>query len=77
MVRLGLSPVESSTNFVLIDTHENADQVTEELMKRGVIVRSAKNYGTPTSIRVTVGTREQNRRFIEIMEELFPPPSSL
>jgi histidinol-phosphate aminotransferase len=72
--RLGLSPVESSTNFILIDTHEDADQVTEELMKRGVIVRSAKNYGTPTSIRVTVGTREQNRRFIEAMEEMFQPP---
>jgi histidinol-phosphate aminotransferase len=73
MERLGLSPVESSTNFVLIDTHENADQVTEELMKRGVIVRSAKNYGTPTSIRVTVGTHEQNRRFIEAMEEIITP----
>lgn len=71
MGRLGLSYVESSTNFVLVDTGRDADQVTEELMKRGVIVRSAKNYGTPTSIRVTVGTPDQNRCFINAMDEIF------
>jgi histidinol-phosphate aminotransferase len=69
--KLGLSFVESSTNFILIDTGRDGDEVTEELMKRGVIVRSAKNYGTPTSIRVTVGTSEQNKRFIGAMEDLF------
>ena len=69
--RLGLSYVESSTNFILIDTGRDGDLVTEELMRRGVIVRSAKNYGTPTSIRVTVGTPEQNHRFIEALEEIF------
>ena len=68
---LGFSYVESSTNFILIDTGRDGDEVTEDLMRRGVIVRSAKNYGTPTSIRVTVGTSEQNKRFIGAMKELF------
>ena len=71
MDRLGLSCVRSSTNFVLIDTGSDGDRVTEELMKRGVIVRSGVNYGLPTSIRVTVGTPEQNLRFTEAMEEIF------
>jgi histidinol-phosphate aminotransferase len=71
MQGLGFSFVQSSTNFILIDTGRDGDQVNEELMKRGVIVRSAKNYGTPTSIRVTVGTPEQNRRFIKAMEDIF------
>lgn len=69
--RLGLSFVESSTNFLLIDMGRDGDTVAEELMKRGIIVRSAKNYGTPTSIRVTVGTPEQNSRFITALEEIF------
>ncbi len=73
LVRLGLSFVESSTNFLLIDTGQDGDMVTEELMKRGIIVRSAKNYGTPKSIRVTVGTPEQNSRFITALEEIFSP----
>ena len=69
--KLGLGFVESSTNFILIDTGRDGDLVTEELMKRGVIVRSAKNYGTPTSIRVTVGTPEQNRRFNSALKDIF------
>jgi histidinol-phosphate aminotransferase len=67
--KLGLLYVKSSTNFILIDTGKDGDLVTEELMKRGVIVRSAKNYGMPTCIRVTIGTEDQNRRFIEALSE--------
>jgi len=69
--KLGLSFVESSTNFILVDTGRNGDKVTEELMKRGVIVRSAANYGYPTCFRVTVGTSAQNRKFLKAMEEIF------
>ncbi len=61
---LGVTYVRSSTNFILIDTGTDGDLVAERLMKGGVIVRSARNYGTPTCIRVTVGTQEQNTRFI-------------
>jgi histidinol-phosphate aminotransferase len=68
---LGLSCVESGTNFVLIDTGKDGDQVAEELMKRGVIVRSAKNYGISSSIRVTIGTPEQNDKFMNAMEDIF------
>ena len=71
MEELGLNYVESSTNFILIDTGMDGDEVTEELMKRGVIVRSAKNYGIPRSIRVTVGTEEQNEKFITAMKNIF------
>lgn len=70
MERLGLSFVESATNFVLIDTGRDADRVCDELMRRGVIVRSAAKYGAPTSVRVTVGTREHNERFVRALEEV-------
>ena len=33
-------------------------------------VRSAKNYGVPKSIRVTIGTKEQNVKFIETLEDI-------
>ncbi len=68
---LGLKYVESSTNFILIDTGKDGDLITEELMKRGIIVRSAKSYGNPTSIRVTVGKKEQNSKFIEALKDIF------
>jgi histidinol-phosphate aminotransferase len=68
---LGLKYILSSTNFIFIDTARDGDLIAEELMKRGVIVRSAKNYGTPNHIRVTVGTKDQNQRFIEALRTLF------
>lgn len=62
--------MKSSTNFILIDIKHDCDLVTEALMKKGIIVRSARNYGAPTSIRVTIGTREQNARFIKALEDV-------
>jgi len=66
--KMGLSYVKSSTNFILIDVQKDSDLITEALMKRGVIVRSAKNYGCPTSIRVTIGTKKQNEKFLKALE---------
>jgi histidinol-phosphate aminotransferase len=67
---MGVRYVKSSTNFILIDTGKDAETVTEELMKRGIIVRSARMYEMLTSIRVTVGTHEQNLRFIDAFRDV-------
>lgn len=56
-------------NFILLDTGRPADEAFEFLLKRGVIVRSGKALGYPTFIRVTVGTPEQNRRFLDALGE--------
>jgi len=39
-------------------------RVFDLLQRRGVIVRPVTSYGLPEWIRVTVGTREQNNRFL-------------
>jgi histidinol-phosphate aminotransferase len=65
---LELDYVPSSTNFILVDIQQDADLVTEKLMQAGVLVRSAKSYGIPNHIRVTVGTPDQNRRFIDALK---------
>ncbi len=61
---LGCTPFESNTNFMLIDTHRQAKVFFEAMLKRGIIVRSMDSYGFPTCIRVTIGTPEENQRFI-------------
>ncbi len=66
---LGLSYVRSGTNFILIDTCRETG-VVEALMHRGVIVRSAAGYGKPSWIRVTVGTADDNRRFIAALKSV-------
>jgi histidinol-phosphate aminotransferase len=62
--RLGLEYIPSYTNFIVIDTKQNCRQVQNKLLMQGIIVRPADNYRLPTCIRVTIGTAEQNKRFI-------------
>ncbi len=68
--RLGLRYVDSQANFFLIDTGMDADTVFEELQRKGFIVRPGSVFGLATHIRVTIGTREQNRRFFQALEKI-------
>ena len=63
---LGLEYVPSVVNFILVKVGAGRD-VFEALQKEGLIVRPMDGYGLPEYIRVTVGTREENRRFIEAL----------
>jgi len=67
LARMGFDPVPSQTNFVFVDVRQDADALFERLLRRGVIVRPASGWGLPTCMRVTVGTPEQNRRFLEAL----------
>jgi len=66
---VGLSYSLSQGNFILIDFEVDSNEVFQFLLERGFIVRSGKALGFPTSIRVTVGSAEQNSGVIEVMKE--------
>ena len=68
--RMGLSYVRSHTNFILLHIGPNAGEVQQELLKSGVIVRPCDGYDLCDFLRVTVGTPEQNARFIEALEQI-------
>ena len=68
--RLGLAYLPSQANFVLIDMEQDADEIFQHFLKEGVIIRSMKAYGLPTWVRVTVGRRSQNARFIRVLRRL-------
>jgi len=66
---LGCKSYPSQANFFLIDVRGNADKLYNSLLTKGVIVRSMSAYGFETFIRVTVGTEEENKRFIKSLAE--------
>jgi histidinol-phosphate aminotransferase len=72
--RLGLDCVPSHANFVLVDTRRDCLEVFQRLLGRGLIVRPAKQYGLPTSVRITVGRHHENVRLFrelpKVLEEL-------
>jgi histidinol-phosphate aminotransferase len=61
---LGLSYIPSVGNFLTIDFREPARRIFDSLLKQGVIVRPLENYGLPNHLRITVGSADENRRFL-------------
>lgn len=64
---LGLEYVPSQANFLLVNLARSADDVAEQLLVRGVIVRPGSIWGLPTWARVTVGTPMENVRLVDAL----------
>ena len=67
--KLRLDYVPSHGNFVLVRVG-NGQEVFTQLLGQGVIVRSMGGYQFPEYIRVTVGTMDENRKFIEALQRV-------
>jgi len=70
---LGFEVFPSAANFVLARFPQEPGRTAAEaeafLAARGVLVRGVANYGLPDFVRVTVGTEEQNRAFVDALAE--------
>jgi histidinol-phosphate aminotransferase len=60
--------IPSYANFVLVELHRDAEPLVEDLLARDVIVRPMRWMGLPTTIRVTVGTQEENGKFLAALD---------
>ena len=65
---LGIKYVPSRANFILVDVGHSASDVFQRLLKEGVIVRPMTPFGMESALRVTVGTPEENRRFVKALK---------
>lgn len=63
---LNLKYAPSETNHIFVNVNKNANEVFVELQKRGMIIRPI----VETWIRVTIGTMEQNKKFISLIKEV-------
>ena len=68
--RLGIRYVPSSANFVLGDFGKRAIEVRDALRGQGILVRD-RSYEAPGCVRITLGTREQTRRLLGALEEIW------
>jgi histidinol-phosphate aminotransferase len=64
---LGYNVLPTWTNFIAIDVGEDSNEFAQRLRDRGVLVRPLRAWGAPTSIRVTLGTPDQNQFFVEAL----------
>jgi len=72
---LGLRAVPTSANFIYFETTENADVLSARLQEEGVIVRSLVPWGIPNGVRVTIGTPDQNERFLQALRKAVGHPA--
>ncbi|HHY73176.1 MAG TPA: histidinol-phosphate transaminase [Bacillus bacterium] len=66
----GLDYFPSQANFILIDFKRSGQELFDYLLRKGFIVRSGTALGYPTSVRITVGSREQNEEIIQALKEM-------
>jgi histidinol-phosphate aminotransferase len=67
---LGLRPVRSHANFIFINIGPEAQELYNELLHEGVIVRPLGWMGMPEAMRVSVGVAEENDKFLAVMGRL-------
>jgi len=70
LTKMGLAYVPSVANFILVDAGRDTLGVFREMLKYGVIVRDMKQYGLKNFIRVTIGTKKENERFIKVLRKV-------
>lgn len=64
----GLKVVPSQANFIFADAGIDSVRLFRALLPLGVIIRSGEIFNRPTHLRVTVGTAEQNDRFLAALD---------
>ena len=74
---IGLTVVPSEANFVMavLPSAEHAAQLTNELVKQGIIIRPLASFGLPQCVRISTGTTEDNQRCVEAIQKLEVPLS--
>jgi len=64
----GLRVLPSLANFLFVDFGRDAGPVYRELVGRGVVVRPLRAYGFGNALRVSIGSPEENDRFLSALD---------
>lgn len=65
LMAIGIKPLSSVGNFIMFDCGKKAISIYQALLDYGIIVRPLNSYGLNNYLRVTIGTNQQNNRFLD------------
>lgn len=68
--KLKIPYIPSVANFILIDIKQDGKIFFKKMLKYGVIIRDLKQYGLKNYVRVTIGTKSENKKFIEVLKKI-------
>lgn len=69
LTNLTIPYIPSLGNFITLNVGDAKD-IYQKLLHQGVIVRPLAAYDMPQYIRVTIGTKTENKRFLESLEKV-------
>ncbi len=67
---LGLEYIPTHSNFVMVNLKRDSQQIFNALLHEGIIVRPGIPFGMPYWIRLTIGTMEENKSFIQALKKV-------
>lgn len=75
----GFTVVPSHANFLMavLPDGEFAAEFTEALLRQGIIVRPLRSFGLPNCIRISIGTKEENRLLIGAIDRANVSPRQI
>ncbi|MBN4063805.1 histidinol-phosphate transaminase [Cardiobacterium sp. AH-315-I02] len=56
-------------NFIAVNVKCDGLTLYQKMLEQGVIVRPVANYAMPEYLRITIGTQQQNERFVETLKQ--------
>ncbi|MDP3705802.1 MAG: histidinol-phosphate transaminase [Legionellaceae bacterium] len=68
--KLNIFHLPTVTNFITIDCNTDGWPIFQRLQEHGIIVRPLHAYGMNNYLRVTIGTEEQNKRFLDTIQDI-------
>ena len=70
LTNLGFNHFPTAGNFITFDCKKDSTPLYQSLEQAGIIVRPLHPYGLNNYLRISIGTRHQNSRFLEKLKEL-------
>ena len=69
MGKRGFDYVPTEANFILVNVRMDAMDLFNKLLRLGVIIRPGDPLGYPEHIRLTIGTMEENKIFLDSIDK--------
>jgi len=70
--KLNIDFLESSTNFITL-IFRNVNQsiyFSDKMLQNGILVRHLASFGLPECVRVSIGTAEENKSYIKVLNNI-------
>lgn len=70
LTNLGFKVYPSQTNFIFLDSGRDGEQICQELLSAGIVIRSGIDWNLPTHLRISIGSKAQNQRLLKFLHKI-------